>query len=377
MKTKKVPGFVKPAVIALISVLLIVAAGLTGCTLSSLTATKTNDPVTPPQENKDVDINHEVKNETDDPAPTPIVKSYNVLTGLETTSELADLRPVAISISNDAYSLPQYGISGADILIEVPLEDGSTRLALLTTSYRNMTTIGSVASTRSYLMEICSAFRAIQCFNGSDGEVSAEALSQYDTLDYDSQNLSGMYYYDDTRFDETDLMTNGILIDAGIRKAALNASSAGDYMPFCFAEEGTKAPAGTALASRVSIRYSADLNVSFLYDEKTQKYIRYEYGDKQVDAADRTEVSFDNLFILCASSIVYESEEKKTLDLVMEDGGSGYYLSGGTYAKITWKYAEDGTLDFYDESGNILTVNRGTSYIGFVTAGAKDSVTIY
>lgn len=377
MKNKKISGILRPAIIALVSILLIVAAGLTGCKLSSLTVTKTDEPVTPPPENNDVDINHEVKNETDDPAPAPIVKSYNVLTGLETTSELADLRPVAISISNDAYSLPQYGISGADILVEVPLEDGSTRLTILTTSYRNMTTIGAVASTRSYLMEICAAFHAIQCFNGSDGEMSAETLAVYDTLDYESQNLSGMYYYDDTRFDETDLMTNGILIDAGIRKAALCTTATGDYMPFRFAEEGTKTPAGTSLASRIAIRYSADLNVSFVYDEATQKYVRYEYGEKQIDAADHTEVSFDNLFILCASSVVYESEEKKTLDLVVEDGGSGYYLSGGTYTKITWKYAEDGTLAFFDENGQTLTVNRGTSYIGFVTAGARDSVTIY
>ena len=278
MKTHKIPRFVRPLVIALISVLLVVAAALTGCKLSSLSGSK------PPQQDvtsqaKEAEANQEVKKETNDPVPIPdpAIKSYKVLTGLETTSDLADLRPVAISISNDAYSLPQYGIGNADILVEVPLEDGSTRLALLTTNYRNMTTIGSVASTRSYLLEICDAFHAMQCFNGTDGTVSAEELATYTVLDYDSQNLSGMYYYDDTRFNKTDLMTNGILIDAGVRKAGYSDRDSTDYLPFCFAQDGTTAPAGSLQSTRASIRYSDDLNVKFLYDSATRKYVRYEY----------------------------------------------------------------------------------------------------
>ena len=376
MKTHKIPRFVRPVVIALISVLLIVAAALTGCKLSSLSNSK------PPQNTvdqaKEAEANQEVKNETHDPVPQPepVKKSYNVLTGLETTSDLADLRPVAIIISNDAYSLPQYGIGNADILIEVPLEDGSTRLALLTTNYRNMTTIGSVASTRSYLIEICNAFHTVQCFNGSDGTVNAEKLANYDILDYDSQNLAGMYYYDDTRFDETDLMTNGILVDAGMRKAGYADKDGTDYLPFIFAGVGKTAPAGKKNATMASIRYSDNLNVTFTYDSATRQYVRYEYGEKQIDAATNTSVTFDNLFILCASSVTYETEDNKSLDLVMEDGGSGYYMSNGTVTNFIWKYAEDGTIDFYDMEGNQLAVNRGTSYIGFVTAGAKDTISI-
>ena len=366
----------RPVVIALISVLLIVAAALTGCKLSSLSNSK------PPQDlnqTKEAETNQEVKNETNDPLPTPepVKKSYNVLTGLETTSELADLRPVAISISNAAYSLPQYGIGSADILIEVPLADGSTRLTLLTTNYRNMTTIGSVASTRSYLMKICDAFHAIQCFNGTDGTVSAEELGSYTVLDHDSQNLAGMYYYDDTRFSKDDLMTNGILIDAGIRKAGYADRDASNYLPFSFSKDGTAAPAGATRTTKASIRYSDDLNVTFAYDAATRKYVRSEYGEQQIDAATDTAVSFDNLFILCASSVTYETENEKSLDLVMEDGGSGYYISRGTIVNFTWQRAEDGTLDFYDTDGNQLVVNRGTSYIGFVAAGAKDTISFH
>ena len=271
MKHRTIPAFVRPTVIVLLSALLIVAAGLTGCTLSSLN-NRDEQAAPPTSSTQDVNVNQEVKNETNDPVkPVAVAKSYKVLTGLETTSELADLRPVAISVANDVYSLPQYGIGAGEILIEVPLEDGTTRLTLLTTDYAKMTTIGAISSTRSYLLEICNAFKAIQCFNGSDATVSAEEIALYDTLDHESGNCAGMYYYDTTRFDETDLMTNGILVDAGIRKAELNQTTEGGYLPFAFAAPETRIVAGSASANRVIVRYSDDLNVSYLYNTATGK----------------------------------------------------------------------------------------------------------
>lgn len=378
MKSPSLRQSVRVAIIALVSALLIVAAALTGCKLSSLSNSKTPSELIPSEIPKDADVNQEGNNETNDPTPTPPVvkKSYKVLTGLETTSELADLRPVAVSLANGVYSLPQYGVGSGEILIEVPLADGSTRLAMLTTNYRAMPTIGSVDSTRPYLLEICEAFHAIQCFNGSDDTITPEEFAAYDVLDHASQNLAGMYYYDDTRFDQTDLMTNGILIDAAIRKAEYADTDTSDYMPFLFAAEGTTISPGTASATTVGIRYSDDLRVSYLYDAATDRYIRYEYGEKQIDAATGEAVSFDNLFILCASTVTYETENEKTLDLVMEDGGSGYYISRGTYVPFTWTRAEDGTLDFYQADDTRLVVNRGTSYIGFVAAGEKSAITI-
>ena len=51
------------------------------------------------------------------------------------------------------------------------------------------------------------------------------------------------------------------------------------------------------------------------------------------------------------------------------DGGAdtkGYYISNGGMQPITWSKEEgkeDSYLTFYDESGNVLNINRGKSYI--------------
>ena len=376
MKNQKLAKYVKPAIITLVCLTLIIAATFTGCQLSSIADNQTPGTQEVPGEtdtNKDVENE---KNEPEIPTPSPVVL-YNVLTGLETTSDLADLRPVAICIENTPYSMPQYGISAAQILIEVPLEDKTTRLMMLTTDYTSVTTIGAVSSTRSYLLEIGQAFDAIQCFNGSNETISEEVLSQYSTLDYASGKLAGVYYNDPTRFSEKDLMSNGILLDTGIRRNELSATVESPISaPFNFANDGTIIVPEGSEARMVSIAYSSDLNVTYTYDPTTGEYFRSQYGTATLDGNNGAQVSFDNLFILYASSITYNKEDGKSLDLVIEDGGSGYYISNGTYEYIRWAYTSSGTIQFYDEDGNILDVNRGTSYIGFVEAGEKDSVKI-
>jgi hypothetical protein len=379
LKSHKLAPYVKPAVIALICIMLVVAATLTGCQLSSI-ASKNNAPAQTPSEIEgETNLNKDVENDKNEPEPSvsaPVVP-YNVLTGLETTSELAGLRPVAVCIENSAYSLPQYGLENAQVLIEVPLEDGGTRLMMLTTDYRYVTTIGAVSSTRSYLLELGAAFDAIQCFNGTDDTVSADVLANYDTLDNLSDVLAGVYYTDPTRFSENDLMTNGILLDSAVRRAEINETlSASSQMPYQFVQAGTTTVPADGKANTVTIRYSTDLNVSYTYDSTSGKYLRSQFGSAQIDGNTAGQIGFDNLFILYSSSVTYEREDGKSLDLVIEDGGSGYYMSNGGYERITWSRTADGTLRFYDAQGNILSINRGTSYIGMVTAGAMDTVGI-
>ncbi|MBQ1244875.1 MAG: DUF3048 domain-containing protein, partial [Clostridia bacterium] len=52
----------------------------------------------------------------------------NPLTGLEASKEVSRTRPISICIGNTASSLPQMGLSAADILVEAPVEGGITRL---------------------------------------------------------------------------------------------------------------------------------------------------------------------------------------------------------------------------------------------------------
>ena len=58
--------------------------------------------------------------------PEGMARSY--LTGEWIDQELAGKRPLAVMIGNTSDALPQYGISSADIIYEVPVEGSYTRL---------------------------------------------------------------------------------------------------------------------------------------------------------------------------------------------------------------------------------------------------------
>ena len=70
----------------------------------------------------------------------------------------------------------------------------------------------------------------------------------------------------------------------------------------------------------------------------------------------------------------YESAEATELVMNTADRGTGYYATMGTVIKIRWEASESGSLCFYTEDGEKLTVNRGSSYIGFVKSSLHSSV---
>ena len=85
-------------------------------------------------------------------------------------------------------------------------------------------------------------------------------------------------------------------------------------------------------------------------------------------------VAYTNLFILFANTTTYEKSEGTEMVIDTLSGGKGYYLSGGTMTEIYWSVSLEGALEFRTLNGEILTVNRGNSYIGYYKASQMSSV---
>ena len=74
-------------------------------------------------------------------------------------------------------------------------------------------------------------------------------------------------------------------------------------------------------------------------------------------------LAYDNVFILFADTVTYESASSSQMVMNTAGGGVGYYVTGGTVTAIRYEASLSGELAFYTEGGERLTVNRGTSYI--------------
>ena len=98
---------------------------------------------------------------TPTPTPSPEPENVNLLTGVADLSEEAvGKRPVAVMINNIEAALPQYGISEADLLFELPVEGGVTRLMALYGDYTAVPQVCSVRSCRYYFPILAAGYDA-------------------------------------------------------------------------------------------------------------------------------------------------------------------------------------------------------------------------
>jgi hypothetical protein len=92
--------------------------------------------------------------EAQPPEEEPEPEFLNPLTGLPISEEDVGNRPIAVMLNNIKAALPQYGISSADIIYEVPAEGGITRMLAIYQSVADVGNIGSVRSTRPYYLDL-------------------------------------------------------------------------------------------------------------------------------------------------------------------------------------------------------------------------------
>lgn len=374
MKFPKRHGTSSLAAIAALILTLLITVCFAGCEMASLIPvlkdpSNGNNPVeTPP-------ITTPPTTTVPEEPPVEIIRYFNPLTGLETTEALSISRPVAFCLGNTAYSLPQFGIGSSDILFEFPIENGATRLVMMTTDFETVGKIGPIRSTRDYIADIVGAFDAIQLYAGTSDHSASVLYPEYDTLDYLTQNLQSLCYRDTSRVMPHNLMTTGAMTASEIVRLGYRREISPELtLPYRFVEYGESVVPGDRTCTQLMLTYSQSHNAKFVYDAASGEYTRYQLGETHLDANDAGAVSFKNLLILFSDSATYETADGSAFSLLL-GSGSGRYVTDGTARDVRWVY-ENGALSFFDADGNPLTVNRGSTYVGFMKVTDRDNAQI-
>ena len=113
-----------------------------------------------------------------------------------------------------------------------------------------------------------------------------------------------------------------------------------------------------------------------MYSNTDKCYLLSKNTSANTDLLNDKALRYDNAFILYSDSTTYESAETTQLVMDTYSRGNGVYMTDGKYIDIYWEKDSSGALVFYNESGDVLEVNRGTTYIGFVKSSMKSSVKI-
>ena len=119
----------------------------------------------------------------------------NALNGTWQDPATAQKRPMAIMVENTKVTLPQYGISCADIVYELPVEGGITRLMTLAQDYGDLERVGNVRSCRIDFLFFAKEYDAVYYHCGqnylAEGLLNAGFVADVNGI----TGTAGAYFY--------------------------------------------------------------------------------------------------------------------------------------------------------------------------------------
>lgn len=294
----------------------------------------------------------------------------NPLTGEEGfDAEAVGKRPVAVMVNNIKASLPQYGITQADVIYEVPVEGGITRLMAVYADFRKVPDVCSVRSCRYYYPILCLGMDAIYVHWGEDKTIALETLNRTGIDHIDGEFDKGLFYRDSERAknmatEHTGYIKGdelaGKIADKGFR-TDIDEKYSGTL--FNFADGGEVVPDELS-GDIVTVNFSGEYFSTFEFNSEIGKYKKLHSGSPQIDGRTNTQLEFENIFVL--QTDVHTREDGYLMDVALS-GGTGYYFSNGGGQVINWtKKDEKDAIKIYNADGVELTVNTGKSYIGII-----------
>ncbi len=310
-------------------------------------------------------------------------KAMNLLTGEWVSKKSAKQRPLAVMMGNTIDALPQYGIGQADVLYEIPVEGGITRLMGIFSDYSKLDAVGSIRSCRIYFAETAAEYDAIYVhFGQASNAKSYLASDKIDNINGIDGNVYGLSFYrDSSRKAPHNAFTSTDGINKAIEKLKYSTKYDENFEGhFKFADPLTDTAASITLAKTdkayaMSTGYGYS-STYFTYDKKTKKYLRFQYKRAHVDGADNEQLAFDNVLFLYMDMKVLDKSGH--ISVKNTGTGSGQYFANGKVMDITWqKGSDDNTALFTDGSGNEIVMNPGKTCICIIDSGATSKVKLY
>lgn len=321
---------------------------------------------------------------TPTPIPTPTVdpragKVQSSISGKWVDEKVESKRPYAVMINNIEYAFKhQKGTSKADIIYEALAEGGITRMMAVYQDPSKVKKIGSVRSARHYYVQFAKEWNAIYCHFGH----TKYATEKIEKLK--SNNLSGLsgigslvYERDNSLSAPHNVFTSGKKLQQGAKKLKYSRKQDTAKMAehFAFYEEDTELAGGNE-AKNITLPFSNYSTCKLKYSTKKRTYLKYEYGQKQMDTYYKKQLAFKNVIVQLVEESNIDHNGYQTMEL-SDHSGKGYYISNGKVQKITWERKESGNQMVYKSSnGNVLTINPGKTYIAVYPKSRKKFIEI-
>src|SRR5437762_12267291 len=204
-------------------------------------------------------------------------------------------RPLVIKVANDPAARPQSGMSQADLVLEIPVEGGINRYALVFQS-EDPAKVGPVRSARQSDLDYLPALHAILAHVGASESVTQlvrDAAKSGSFVDIDEFQHADAFERVAGKVAPYNAYTSG----SKIRDAAGDAGRARVDVPALQFDSSVGKAAGKEAPS-LAIPYTGAGKVTYAFDAAAGSYHRTQGGQTTMDADAKKEVMPDNVVVI-------------------------------------------------------------------------------
>mgnify|MGYP000072261613 FL=1 len=117
-------------------------------------------------------------------------------------------------------------------------------------------------------------------------------------------------------------------------------------------------------------------NPWFSYDEASGTYLRYQFGEPQIDEMTQEQLAVKNIIVQYCSWKKYD-DNAEYLDIDVVNGGTGTYITSGKAIDVTWSKDDPwGVTKYRDSNGEEIKLNLGKTWVLIVLDNYADETEI-
>lgn len=288
-------------------------------------------------------------------------------------------RPLGVMIENHEDARPQSGINEADVTYEAVAEGGITR-TLNVFMCQNYVQVGPVRSARTYFLDFISEYGDHPLYahvGGANTSGPADALGQIDDYGWGGYNDLNQFsigfptfWRDYNRLghpaatEHTMYSTTDKLWAVAKSRGLTNVDKDGvpwtdGFVPYNFKND---APSNTSQTVHLEFWGDKAYNVDWIYDPKSNLYLRKNGGVAHIDKDTGKQLSAKNIIVLFMSERHANDGYEGNVHLLYTDKGTGKALvfMDGKEIKGTWsKASRTARTIIKDALGKEIEFDRG------------------
>lgn len=276
-------------------------------------------------------------------------------------------RALAVVIDNTENARPQSGLELAEVVIEVPVEGGQTRL-LAIISGEDQELLGPVRSARGYFVDLAKEYKAILVHAGGPPDaleaIKKESIDNLDEI-YSGTHVAAAFW----RVMERPKPYNLYSSSDSLRRAAVNTKYNLTTPPYERATLKTDEEVTGDEVSDITIFYPNRLSlVHYQYNKGKLVFERYMEEKPHMNAKGE-QLSTANVIVQYVPFQFMDGDGR--LRLIMHGKGNALVFREGKLIEGLWEKTPGQFTKFIDKKGNTIPLVEGPTWIEVVPNGTR------